>query len=295
MKKVILLSRIDGTYLVEAIEKIRQSNCQLVFIVTALGYNYALNEKNYQLLGERVHRIYSEVRDAPPTLIITGISQLIPLIEVHDPDLIVCMYFPYQLTKSILNHRSIKINCHPSPLPLFRGSNIFGMAIRHQISQWGVTWHYINEEYDQGSILLQDLFHLNLPYGIVDILDSSRQSMVKTLPQALEMAFQGHPGIPQRQIKSEEEKYLYAHPFTVEERTIKRDSKSDEILLLVQACQFFHPALLQIDQQLYHVIEAQHLQPPLIHSLSIGEIKRISTRFIHQCLDGQIEYSVRAI
>jgi methionyl-tRNA formyltransferase len=252
-----------------------------------------LSDKNYDNLGARIRTVYSSINDPPPVLTITGISQLLPFLEALDPDLVISWFFPYKLTKSILAHRSIKINLHPSPLPLYKGRNGLSRAVLHQLSHWAITWHYTSEDYDTGNILIQEFFELQRPYTASDITTQYRELVFATLGKAIEMSLSGHPGSIQRQPTADEEQYIEPKPFTIAERTITSGMTCHEVWALVEACKFYAPALLNVEERLYHVIEARHLTTPVPFTLAIGEVKRILTRYVQQCTDGQMEYVVR--
>ncbi|CAF3775047.1 unnamed protein product [Rotaria sp. Silwood1] len=239
--------------------------------------------------------IYTSVIDPPPTVTINCISQLLPFLNTFDPDLIISVNFPYQLTGSVLAHRSIKINAHSSPLPLYRGNNAYGRAVLKQVPHWAVTWHYIDENYDTGNILIQKFFELQLPYIIKDIAMQSQKRIVETLSEAIQMALIGNPGTVQRQPTVEEEPYVNANSFTIAERTITAGQSCHEVWALVEACRYTLPALLNVDQRLYQVIEVRRLETPLSDKLTVGEIKRKRNRFVQQCTDGQMEYIVRVV
>jgi methionyl-tRNA formyltransferase len=294
-KKVLLLTRLDGVNLVRFINGVRQAGCNVVLVATALGYNYSLNDRNFDDLGTRIQTVYTNMNDPPPIVTITGISQLLPFLEALDPDLVISWYFPYQLTKSFLAHRSIKINMHPSPLPLYKGRNGLCRAVLHQLSHWAATWHYISESYDTGNILIQEFFELPRPCLASDIINQYRQSAFATLGKAIEMSFSGHPGSVQRQPTADEEQYVDPKSFTIAERTITSGLTCHEVWTLVEACKLSAPALLKFDERLYHVIDARRLTTPPPFSLAIGEVKRILTRYVQQCSDGQMEYVVRII
>ena len=294
-RKVMLLSRSEGLNLVRLIESIRQTGCNVALVVTALGYNYSLNEKNYDDLATRIRLVHATVRDPPPIMTITGITQLLPFLQAIDPDLVITCLFPYQLTKSFLAHRSIKINMHPSPLPLYRGNSATGHMLLQQLSSWTITWHYITEEYDTGNILIQQSFPLQTPYGIAELSRSSLEAIFATVSQAIEMSLARHPGTPQRQPTSEEEPFVYPKPLTIAERTITSDLTCHQILILIEACKYFPPALFNAEGRLYHVIEARRVETPLPFTLASGEVRRVLNRYVHQCADGIMEYVVRII
>ena len=294
-KKVMLLTRRDGTTLVRFVNAIRQAGCNVVLVATALGYNYSLRDSHYDDLGDRIRTVYTTLVDPPPVVTVTGISQLLPFLQAADPDLVISWFFPYQLTKSFLAHRSIKINLHPSPLPLFKGNNALPRAILEQMSYWGVTWHYIGDGYDTGNILVQECYELKPPYGISDLSSKHYELAFTTLSKAIEMSLSGHPGTPQRQLTPEEEPYADPKPLTIAERTLRSGMSCQQVWILVEACKFFAPVLLNVEERLYQVREARRLETPLPFSLALGEIRRVLTRFVQQCTDGQMEYVVRIV
>ena len=188
-----------------------------------------------------------------PLLLIHHLSlQLLSFLQAVDPDLVISWFFPYQL-KSFLAHRSIKINLHPSPLPLFKGNNGLPRAILEQIPYWGITWHYIAEGYDTGNILIQELYELKPPYSSLDRQNKSRELAFATIGKAIEMGLSGHPGTPQRQTTREEEPYLESKPIAIAERTLRSGLSCQHVWNLVHACKFSAVPLLNVDDRLYYV------------------------------------------
>lgn len=45
------------------------------------------------------------------------------------------------------------INFHPAPLPEYKGTAGYNMAILEGLSEWGMTAHYVDEEIDTGEII----------------------------------------------------------------------------------------------------------------------------------------------
>ena len=90
------------------------------------------------------------------------------------------------------------INCHPSLLPRHRGYNPLSAAILAGDTETGITYHFMNEEYDRGDILLQksipispretELGLLNkcgtiAMDSLVELLDSFEAGRLHPLPQ----------------------------------------------------------------------------------------------------------------
>jgi len=53
------------------------------------------------------------------------------------------------------------INYHPAPLPEYQGIDCYSDAIKNQVNSWGVTVHYMDEEYDTGKIIKVNRFDLH--------------------------------------------------------------------------------------------------------------------------------------
>lgn len=54
------------------------------------------------------------------------------------------------------------INFHPAPLPEFRGFSPYSFGILEEFPYWGVTAHYIDEEFDTGDIIQVKKFDSDL-------------------------------------------------------------------------------------------------------------------------------------
>ena len=79
------------------------------------------------------------------------------------------------------------INIHPSLLPSFKGVDAIQQAIDNKVAITGCTVHYVKEEVDSGSIIIQAAVPLN-PQDNKDILKNRIQEMEhKILPLAIAM------------------------------------------------------------------------------------------------------------
>jgi len=85
------------------------------------------------------------------------------------PDLIVLARYMQILSKDIVDafpHRII--NIHPSLLPFFPGANPYRQAWESGMRVTGCTAHFVTEQLDQGPIILQDVFHINVGTDTAD-------------------------------------------------------------------------------------------------------------------------------
>lgn len=77
------------------------------------------------------------------------------------PDLLVLAGFLLKMPESIVHAYPNKIiNIHPALLPKYGGKGMYGMHVHKAIvdnkeKETGITIHYVNENYDEGAIILQ--------------------------------------------------------------------------------------------------------------------------------------------
>jgi phosphoribosylglycinamide formyltransferase-1 len=86
---------------------------------------------------------------------------LVSLLECQDPDLIVLAGFLWKIPGIILQKFPDKIlNIHPALLPKYGGRGMYGLKVHEAVkdsgdTETGITIHYVNEAYDEGTIIEQ--------------------------------------------------------------------------------------------------------------------------------------------
>ena len=81
----------------------------------------------------------------------------------HGVNLVVLAGFMKKLGPRVLGAFSNRIiNIHPALLPAFGGRGMYGLRVHQAVIESrvqfsGATVHYVNEEYDQGPIILQEI------------------------------------------------------------------------------------------------------------------------------------------
>jgi phosphoribosylglycinamide formyltransferase-1 len=107
------------------------------------------------------HQIETKVFDRSYFLSHQG---LISDLSLENPDLIVLAGFLWKIPEMIVKAYPNKIiNIHPALLPKFGGKGMFGMHVHRAViatgeSESGITIHYVNENYDEGAIIMQAKF-----------------------------------------------------------------------------------------------------------------------------------------
>lgn len=79
------------------------------------------------------------------------------------------------------------INIHPSLLPYFPGAAPYKQAFESGVRVHGCTAHFVTEQLDQGPVIMQDVFHINVG---VDSLDDVKRKGLELEGQVLSRAVQ---------------------------------------------------------------------------------------------------------
>jgi len=83
-------------------------------------------------------------------------QQLMHTIDQHQPQLVILAGFMRILTDEFVAHYNGRmLNIHPSLLPEFKGLNTHQRALDANVSQHGVSIHYVSNELDGGLVVLQ--------------------------------------------------------------------------------------------------------------------------------------------
>lgn len=81
----------------------------------------------------------------------------------HRVDLVVlARYMRILPAELVREYESRIINIHPSLLPYFPGAAPYRQAYESGVRVHGCTAHFVTEQLDQGPVILQDVFHINV-------------------------------------------------------------------------------------------------------------------------------------
>jgi formyltetrahydrofolate deformylase len=88
---------------------------------------------------------------------------LLKNLQMLAPDLIVlARYMRILPPRIIAAFRHKIINIHPSLLPYFPGAAPYKQAYESGVRVHGCTAHFVTEQLDEGPVILQDVFHINV-------------------------------------------------------------------------------------------------------------------------------------
>jgi formyltetrahydrofolate deformylase len=96
---------------------------------------------------------------------------LLKNLQLFGPDLIVLARYmrilPQQIVRAF-RHRII--NIHPSLLPYFPGAAPYKQAYESGVRVHGCTAHFVTEQLDEGPVILQDVFHINVGSDTLEVV-----------------------------------------------------------------------------------------------------------------------------
>jgi formyltetrahydrofolate deformylase len=113
---------------------------------------------------------------------------LLAQLHEHRVDLAVLARYMRILPPRIIEALRYKIiNIHPSLLPYFPGAAPYKQAYESGVRVHGCTAHFVTEQLDQGPIILQDVFHINVG---ADTLDEVKRKGLELEANVLSRAVQ---------------------------------------------------------------------------------------------------------
>lgn len=175
--------------IIDGVEKGRL-NCEIVFVLSNNSSSGALEtarKKNipaYHLSEKVFHKNSFE-------------ESLIDLLEKYKPDLIVLAGYMKLVPVSVIKkYENRIINIHPALLPKFGGKGMFGINVHNAVFQAGekvsgVTIHIVNENYDEGKIIYQEVVDISDCKSPEEISEKVLRLEHKVYPEVIQKIIEG--------------------------------------------------------------------------------------------------------
>ena len=119
-------------------------------------------------------------------------GELAEKLEMFQPDLIVLAGFLWKFPEDLVKkyHNQV-INIHPALLPKYGGKGMYGHFVHEAVLankevETGITIHYVNENYDEGAIILQATTPVEAHYTAEDIAKAVQALEYKHFPLVIE-------------------------------------------------------------------------------------------------------------
>ncbi|MGS4345743.1 phosphoribosylglycinamide formyltransferase [Myroides odoratus] len=119
-------------------------------------------------------------------------GELAEKLEMFQPDLIVLAGFLWKFPEDLVKkyHKQV-INIHPALLPKYGGKGMYGHFVHEAVLankevETGITIHYVNENYDEGAVILQATTPVEAHYTAEDIAKAVQTLEYKHFPLVIE-------------------------------------------------------------------------------------------------------------
>jgi methionyl-tRNA formyltransferase len=145
-------------------------------------------------LGGQLHDVPEEL----DVLIPARRASMAPLLASVQPDVVLCMGFPWKVPVDALAVPTHGwLNGHPSLLPRHRGPMPWAWAIRAGDEELGITFHRMDTQLDTGPILAQRSFPIGDYAEPEEMYARSGPVVIEALKEALQRLAAGDAGTPQ--------------------------------------------------------------------------------------------------
>lgn len=119
-------------------------------------------------------------------------SYFLPLVDQYNPDLIVLAGFLLLVPSFLVKKYTGRIiNIHPALLPKFGGKGMYGHHVHEAVlaakeTEHGITIHFVDENYDEGSPIFQAKFEVHADHTLADIAKQISGLEMQYFPEAIE-------------------------------------------------------------------------------------------------------------
>jgi len=113
-------------------------------------------------------------------------------------DYIILAGFLWKIPSKIIEAFPNKIiNIHPALLPKYGGKGMYGMHVHNAVvsnneSETGITIHYVNDNYDEGTIIFQERFNVLSSYSAEDVAERIHELEYEYFPKIIEKVILEH-------------------------------------------------------------------------------------------------------
>lgn len=195
-KRIVIFASGSGTNAENIIKYFQRA--QFAEVVRVLS-----NKKDAKVL-QRAKNLEVTASTFTKEALFAGEGVLKTLKEIG-PDLIVLAGFLLKFPEIILKEFPNKvINIHPALLPKYGGKGMYGnfvheAVVKNHEAETGITIHYVNENYDEGTIIFQKKVNLSEKDTPETVARKVHQLEYEWFPKVIEEVLRNpHPNPPQR-------------------------------------------------------------------------------------------------
>ena len=225
--KVIFLGKnptVGNCKGIDALQYLIDNDIEVVRVVASENnlQKYSLSKN---LVVKKENELYTEISEG----------------KLNNIDLVISYGFPNLIKSPLitLGKRGC-INFHPAPLPEWRGmGGVFNIGLYEKVLKWGVTCHYVDDNFDTGDIIKINSFKVDPKNNT--LFDFTKKCQLETLnlfKEIISLFLSGEniPKIPQQKGRYISKKYFNKVKNinlddSVEEIDNKKDAQAKQSLL----------------------------------------------------------------
>jgi len=180
--------------------------------------------------------------------------------SLENIDLVISYLFWKRIKKPLIDLPRIGcINFHPAPLPDFKGVFDYNFAIYENLHSWGVSAHYVNEDFDSGDIIRVFRFDIDPKKETTFSLEQKSQQFLYHLFESVIDNICETGALPR--YRNEGGRYINASDFE-KLRQINLADTHDEIDRKIRASWYppYNGAFIEVNGKKYTVINEQILK-----------------------------------
>lgn len=112
--------------------------------------------------------------------------------DLADVDLVLSFLFWKRIRSPLIELGRIGcLNFHPAPLPDMRGMGGFNVAILEGFERWGVSGHFVDEEFDTGDLVRVDRFPIEPAATALSLDVESQGRLLALFEDVIDLALAG--------------------------------------------------------------------------------------------------------
>jgi methionyl-tRNA formyltransferase len=167
----------------------------------------------------------------------------------------ICYSFHSLIPKALISFPLYGIiNFHPSPLPDHRGIAGASYAKYYDNNEWGVSVHYMDENFDTGDIIAVNKFEIDNSVSAIVLDDIIQHRMLTLYKNVVDSILTGI--IPQRAKQQRNEGRYYSRKALVADKKINLSDNAETINRKIEAFWFppFEGAYIEIAEERYTLL-----------------------------------------
>ncbi|HEY6781410.1 MAG TPA: formyltransferase family protein [Thermoleophilaceae bacterium] len=167
-----------------ALEWLVEQGVEVVAVVAGPPDRFTVESQRLDLVAER-HGLRLVTDDDLYAAIERG--------ELAEVDLVLSFLFWKRIRQPLIELGTLGcLNFHPAPLPDYRGLGGFNVAILEGLPAWGVSCHFVDEQFDTGDLVEVDRFPIDREHETAFSLDlASQERLLAQFQRVLTTALAG--------------------------------------------------------------------------------------------------------